>query len=250
MVKKKYVIITGISGAIGLSLASNFQKKGYSVIGIDIEKPKIIKYINNFILFNLTNIIDNDIESKILKTKIIKIIGNNILEIIINNAAIQIIKSIDKITTHDFLSTLKVNTLAPFFLVQMFQKNLNLSNGSVINISSIHSKLTKSNFIVYSTSKAALTGLTKAMSIELGSKIRINAVEPAAIDTKMLKDGFFNNKKGFQLLKKLHPTGKIGIPEDIATLCLFLASKEARFINGSIISLDGGISNCLKDPVS
>ena len=93
---------------------------------------------------------------------------------------------------------------------------------------------------MYSTSKAALTGLTKAMSIELGSRIRINAVEPAAIDTKMLKDGFFNNKKGFQLLKKLHPTGKIGIPEDVATLCLFLASKESGFVSGITLHANGG----------
>ena len=78
-------------------------------------KPKNLKYINNFILYNLIDIIDNETESKILKTKIIKIIGKNLLEIIINNAAIQITNSIDKITSQDFLRTLKINTLAPFF---------------------------------------------------------------------------------------------------------------------------------------
>jgi hypothetical protein len=62
-------------------------------------KPKNLKYINNFILYNLIDIIDNDTESKILKTKIIKIIAKNLLEIIINNAAIQITNSIDKITS-------------------------------------------------------------------------------------------------------------------------------------------------------
>ena len=93
-----------------------------------------------------------------------------------------------------------------------------------------------------------MLGLTKTLSVELGSKIRVNAVEPAAIDTPMLKKGFEGSINTIDRLSNYHPTGFIGRPQDVSQAVLFLLDPSNEFLNGSIINLSGGINNCLHDP--
>jgi NAD(P)-dependent dehydrogenase (short-subunit alcohol dehydrogenase family) len=107
--------------------------------------------------------------------------------------------------------------------------------------------LENKDFAAYATSKAALSGLTRSMAIELGNKIRINAVEPAAIDTPMLRAGFADNPEGFEQLKSYHPSQTIGTPEELGKLALFIVENESLFFNGAVVSFDGGIVSCLSD---
>ena len=110
---------------------------------------------------------------------------------IVNNAALQINDSIENIKPEDFQDTFDVNVKAPLYFVQNLLMYLKKSNGSILNIGSIHSQLSKSKFLSYAVSKSALKGLTKSMSIELGAYgISANLLLPAAIDTKMLHEGF------------------------------------------------------------
>ena len=165
------------------------------------------------------------------------------------NAAIQILSPINKLSISDFTLSLNTNTTIPFYLVKNLYGLLKKSkNASVVNISSIHSKLTKPNFIAYATSKSALIGMTKAMAIEFGKEIRVNSISPAAIATNMLKEGFVGKYELFKKLNKMHPVGRIGEPNDVADLSLFLSSDKSRFINGANFQIDGGISSRLYDP--
>jgi NAD(P)-dependent dehydrogenase (short-subunit alcohol dehydrogenase family) len=134
-------------------------------------------------------------------------------------------------------------------LTQKLFSLLEKARGSVVNISSIHAKLTKPEFSCYATSKAALLGLTKSMAVELGSKVRINAICPAAVSTPMLLAGFDGQSEAYEILSSMHPVGRIAEPSEVAKLALFLASKDAQFINGSSLELDGGIGSRLHDPV-
>ena len=86
------------------------------------------------------------------------------------------------------------------------------------------------------------------MSVELGSRIRINAIEPAAIETEMLKKGFKDSPSNIKKLSDYHPTGFIGKPQDVSQAVLFLLDPLNKFLNGSIINLSGGINHCLHDP--
>lgn len=130
---------------------------------------------------------------------------------------------------------------------QHFLPKLEQSKGCIINIASIHQQLTKKKFIAYATSKSALVGLTKAMSVDLQGKVRVNAISPAAIDTQMLRDGFNNDEEMVKKLHELHPLQRIGKPAEVSKLALLLAEDELGFINGANICIDGGISNVLKD---
>ena len=86
------------------------------------------------------------------------------------------------------------------------------------------------------------------MAIDFGQFVRVNIIQPAAISTEMLVDGFKNNPEGLKQLEDFHPSGFIGAPEDVAKLAVFLSKDESRFINGASIDIDGAIGVRLHDP--
>lgn len=168
---------------------------------------------------------------------------------IIHNAALQRLGSFASLSGADWQATLAVNLLAPVAISRLFLEDLIETRGSIVHISSIHSQLTKSGFTAYATSKAALSGLTRAMSVELGDRIRVNAIEPAAIRTAMLEAGFADYPEGLTALAAHHPTGAIGEPTDVARAVAFLLDPTNRFLNGCVLQLGGGIHARLHDPI-
>jgi NAD(P)-dependent dehydrogenase (short-subunit alcohol dehydrogenase family) len=245
----KFVIITGTNGGIGSALVKVYKNAGYKVIGIDKSRSISNSDVDHFIKIDLVSILLNQKKSNLFFNKLDKIISTGILDTLVNNAAIQILNPINKLTILDFSLTLNTNTIIPFYLIKNLHDTLKKSkNASVVNISSIHSKLTKPNFIAYATSKSALKGMTKAMAIEFGNKIRVNSISPAAIATNMLKEGFVGKSDLFKKLNDMHPVGRIGEPSEVAELSLFLSSDKAKFINGANFEIDGGISSRLYDP--
>ena len=145
-------------------------------------------------------------------------------------------------------SSFDINLFAPVEINKICLSNLSQNNGSIVHVGSIHSNLTKPFFSLYATTKAAIKGLTKSMAVEIGSKVRVNCIEPAAISTKMLEQGFENDLYLKDRLNSYHPTGSIGYPSDVAMSILYLIDAENSFLNGCIINLDGGISSRLHDP--
>jgi gluconate 5-dehydrogenase len=244
MENKKTVVITGVLGGIGRQLAKTFQENNYNVIGLDIndvETPHCDKFFK-FDLHKYCSIPEYKIEMEaIFDVEIPK------LFLLINNAAVQILSSVSEIKLEDWNQTLNVNLTGPLMLSQFFLSRLDKSMGSIINIASIHQQLTKKRFVAYASSKSALIGLTKAMSVDLQGRVRVNAISPAAIDTQMLRDGFGNDEAKVQLLNELHPSQRIGKPQEVSQLALLLAEDKLGFINGANLKIDGGISNVLKD---
>lgn len=240
----KSVIITGVNGGIGKALSGAFSDNGYTTIGLDIVHDD--SNCDYFIPIDL-NRFASDTEYRIEKShKILELSSD--LEVLINNAAIQLLDDTSNIKEGDWFKTLNINLSSPFFLSQLCFDSLKKNKGSIINIASIHAKQTKRNFVAYATSKAALEGLTRAMAIDTQGTIRVNAISPAAIETKMLKDGFKGKEELLDQLKSFHPSQAIGTTEEVARLALFLSDKKNAFLNGSVISLDGAISSFLHDP--
>lgn len=169
--------------------------------------------------------------------------------IIVNNAAAQILKAVTELEWEDWEKSLAINSIAPFFVIKEFLDILNLTNGRIINISSIHGKLTKSNFAAYAASKAALESITRSLAIELSHNgISVNCVAPAAIMTDMLISSFDNNKSKLKDLENRHPAKKIATPSELAIFIKSLTDSKGNFLTGSVISFSGGISNLLNDP--
>ena len=249
MDKQRYALITGANGGIGRALCSVFASEGYQVIALDIQTQAHAETpCAHYIAVDLEKFAQNAQYAHDISTQIRQWLPNNQLHCLVNNAAVQILGGLDSLSRADWQTSLAVNLQAPFFLVQALLSQLEQAKGAVVNISSIHAKLTKKNFIAYATSKAALTGMTKAMALDAGNRIRVNAIEPAAIATDMLKAGFAGKPDKYQQLKDYHPSKSIGEPGEVAKLAVFLASDQAHFIHGSCIDISGGISNCLHDP--
>jgi NAD(P)-dependent dehydrogenase (short-subunit alcohol dehydrogenase family) len=243
-----WALITGANGGIGKALVRAFDLGGYAVIGTDLSPPPADLPCKHFIKADLQQTVNDEVYAEELFAEIRKRLNGGPLKVLVNNAAIQMLGKVENLTRKDWRATLDINLLAPFFLGQALLPELEEARGSVINISSIHARLTKRDFAAYATSKAALSGLTRSLALEMGDRIRVNAIEPAAVDTDMLKAGFEGKPDGFSQLERYHPTPSIGKPEEIGLLALMLAGGELPFMNGVTIPLDGGIGGCLHDP--
>ena len=242
-------MITGAAGGIGLALVKVFTEAGYNVIAMDKSpRPEDLKCHAY-----LQDDIEKFVQNEDYAVKVLEDIRNEFpqkrLHVLINNAAIQILGGLDTLTRSAWRSTLDTNLLAPFFLTQALTEELEAGQGNVINIGSIHARLTKSDFVAYSTSKAALAGMTRSLAIDIGNRFRINAIEPGAIETKMLIEGFLEQPELSTKLMKYHPIQRIGKTTEIASAALWLASDKCSFIHGECIQIDGGISSRLHDPM-
>lgn len=247
-IKPRYVLITGAFGGIGRALVRTFSAQGYKIVALDALMPPQVGFTGHYVQADLDVIIQNPERSEKLFLTLRSLLAGNELCALINNAAVQTLGGVESLAVSDWQRTLNVNLVAPFLIAQQLLPELEVSKGCIINISSIHARLTKPNFVAYATSKAALSGMTRAMAVDLGGRVRVNAIEPAAIETEMLKSGFAGNSEGYSQLKACHPQGRIGSPQEVAALALSLATGDLRFLHGACLALDGGIGARLHDP--
>ena len=246
----KAVLVTGVLGGVGSALREQFEKNGYLVLGTDILSDRKGDP-SSFLKVDLSKFVTEPQLRLEFRKQVVDWLNHRGVRLqgIVNNAAVQILGGVEDLSLQDFEDTLRVNLSAPLMLTQLFLPELKLSRGSVINIGSIHAKLTKTDFVSYSTSKSALRGLTQAMAVDLGPKgIRVNVIEPAALGTEMLKAGFEGKNDQLVQLQNFHPTGTIGDPAEVAKLSVFLMSPDCPFMTGAVVPLDGGIGVRLHDP--
>lgn len=248
MNRQRSVLITGANGGMGAALCALFQQRGWYVIATDLQ-PEPASACQAYVAADLSRI---SMEPSYWADRLQRVQAclpdSGRLDLLINNAARQIVAPIERLTAADWQETMQVNVTAAFLLVQGLLKELECAGGMVINIASVHAQLTKSQFTAYATSKAAVVGLTRALAVELGGRVRVNAVCPAAVATPMLVAGFEGNTEGLEKLAACHPSRCIGTPEDVAGLVFSLTEHSSHYINGAIINVDGGIGSRLFDP--
>jgi len=229
----KTLLLTGSNGGISKGIISIFYN--WNIIGLDIH-PENLNQTNIYHQTDLTN------SASLLKT--CSLITENI-DLVIHCAAIQICKNIWEYTEEEWDKVYACNVKSIFLLTKYLINNFKRNKTSIINIGSVHSIATSAKISPYASSKAAIVGLTKNMAIDLAPfGIRVNAISPGAIDTPMLRDGLKRNSdnpdKVWDEFNLKHPLGKVGTPEDIGKMCLFLAENN-NFITGSNFIIDGGV---------
>ena len=238
-------VITGAAGGIGRALCDEFKSDGYRVIATDVAGSPGIE-CDQFVQADLKEVCRNEACLKRFVQQLnLPPAGLNVL---VNNAAVQILNRTEMVSVQDWRDTLDVNVLAPFLLAQALLPYLEMAGGSVVNMGSVHATATKPGFVCYATSKAALIGLTRALAVDLGGRVRVNAINPAAVATSMLLQGFKGKDAQLSALAGMHPLGRIAEPAEIAQAVLFLASPNAAFITGAAFDVDGGILSRLHDP--
>jgi len=216
----KKVLLTGGSRGIGKAIYEEI-KDSFEVIAPTREE------------LNLESL--NSIESYFKKTNIE-------FDILINNAGINIIKTIDSILDQDIEKINQINLTAPLKLIQCVSKNMKKNNfGKIINISSIWGIRSKEKRTLYSTTKFGIIGQTKALARELGEhNILINAVCPGFTATDLTMQSL--NEKEIKDIQAQIPLNRLAKPIEIAKTVKFLISEENSYITGQTITIDGGFT--------
>ncbi len=241
----KTVLVTGAGTGIGASTAIMFAKNSYDVIihynksyekAIKVEE-ECKKYGVNTLLVKAD--IANELEIKEMINKILSKFSK--IDVLINNAGISIDTLFSDKTKENFMKTLEVN-LVGTFLVSKYVSEIMLKNkyGKIINISSTNG-IDKyfPMCLDYDASKAGIISLTHNLALQLKPYINVNCIAPGWIATENeLKDLDLDYIKSEE--EKIF-VGRIGKPEEVASLALFLASQEADYINNEIIKIDGGM---------
>ena len=245
---KGCVIVTGAAGGIGRALVHRFARDDNEVIAVDSKSERPDIPCEHYVACDLGRTVDDLDFASATFAELRHVLADRPLIALINNAAVQILGPTERLDRAGWRTTLDVNLLAPFFWAQAFLAELEASGGCILNISSIHARLTKPGFVAYATSKGALSTLTRAMAVDLGERVRVNGIEPAAISTEMLLAGFADAPDQLRQLESFHPRNRLGDPDEVARLAVAIVGRDIGFLHGSVISLDGGIGGRLHDP--
>lgn len=238
----KQVLITGGGKGLGFAIAKIMTAQGAEVIitGRNEEQLKDacerIGSACTYHVFDLT-----DLESIPAFVDTIETIHGPV-DVLVNNAGINMKKDILEVTDEDFENIIKTNQSAVFALSREFAKKMTQrKKGVILLISSMASQYGIPKVIAYTASKSAIEGMTRAMAVELSPMgIRINCIAPGFIETDMSSKALNSDPERKQKVLSRTPMAKLGKPDDIGYAAAFLASDAANYITGIILPVDGG----------
>lgn len=245
----KVVIITGAAGGMGLTIAQKFAEEGAKVVAADIQFELLQEGVdginaNGWDALAVKLDVSSPDEWKSTVDETVKKYGK--IDVLVNNAAIQIGKSIKEATLEDWNKTLTVNATSVFLGMQTVIPEMQENDkGSIINMSSIGGIVgggPDGYDVAYSASKGAIRSMTKhAAKVLAEDNIRVNSVHPGVISTPLVEKSFKENPELKESIKANFPLPPhTGEPEDLAYMLVFLASDESKFATGSEFVIDGG----------
>ncbi|PHS33385.1 MAG: 3-oxoacyl-ACP reductase [Alkaliphilus sp.] len=241
--KDKVVIVTGAARGIGESVALKFTKLEAKVIIVDINQESIDEVVEklnaiggNALGFKVDVTKKEEVDEMV--EKVVAKFGK--LDVIINNAGITSDAKLVRMTEEQFDKVIDVNLKGTYNCAQAAAKIMEVQGyGVILNASSVVGIYGNFGQTNYAATKWGVIGMTKSWAKELGKKgIRVNAVAPGFILTPMTEK---MPDKVLEIMKKKAPINRLGLPEDIANAYAFLASDEASFITGTVLSVDGGL---------
>lgn len=240
----KNVIVTGGAQGIGKTIALHLLKNNFSVSVFDIDVEAIAEFrsetnTENMVFFQTDVSDENSVSKSVLQS--FEKFGN--ISGLINNAAIQIDKPITELTLNEWNRVISTNLTGAFLCAKHATPHLKKAKGSIINISSTRAIQSEPNTEAYSASKGGILVLTHALAMSLGPEIRVNCISPGWIDVSGIK----KKSRAIQFEPSetdhlQHPAGRVGKPEDIANMVLFLLNPENDFITGQNFIIDGGMT--------
>ena len=244
--ENKVAVVTGASKGIGAGIAKSLAEAGASVVvnyssakeGADKVVAEIIANGGKAMAVqgNVSN--EADIDRLFDETK--KAFGA--VDILVNNAGVYKFGGIEEITADEFHRQFNTNVLGVLLATQGAVKHFNGSGGSVINIGSVVSRITPPGSSIYTATKGAVDAITHVLAKELGSrKIRVNSINPGIIETEGTHTAGFIGSDFQKSAESTAPLGRIGQPEDIAPLAVFLASDGSGWLTGETLLAGGGI---------
>lgn len=238
---EKVVLITGGAQGIGKETAKKFLQEGASVVICDYDESAgqaaLQEFNNESVDFFKVDVTDSSQIEEMVQSTLDK---HGRIDVLINNAGITLDGFLTKMKETDWEKVISVNLSGVFKCTKAVAPTmLKQGSGVILNASSVVGLYGNIGQTNYAATKAGVIGLTKSWAKEFGPKgIRVNAVAPGFIETGMTAAV---PEKVLNFMKEKTPLKKLGKPEDIASAYLFLASENANYINGAILSVDGGL---------
>lgn len=238
----KIALVTGGTSGIGKEVVLAFLKEDAYVFftgrdeakGIELEKKvSSLGYHSKFIKCDVTK------QEDIVNLKKSVLSEKNRLDILVNCAGIWETYTLENITYENYERIFKTNVASVIFMTQAFIKELEMANGNIVNISSIggmQSHIAGKSQYLYASAKAAVIQFSQLCALNYAKKVRINCLCPGPTDTPI----YLN--RDFSKIEKDIPMGRLGMPDETAKAVLFLASSDSSYINGAVLTVDGGAS--------
>ncbi|MCR9228712.1 MAG: SDR family oxidoreductase [Flavobacteriaceae bacterium] len=241
---KKIAIVTGGNSGLGYATAKKFCDNGIKTYVIGRTKERTVNACAEMgdnaipLIFDLANL--GEIPGMI--QDIFDREGQ--IDILVNNAGINMKKQFIEVTDAEFENIVHTNLFSVFAISrEVVKKMRETGGGSIVNISSMAAQYGMPKVVAYSASKTAIEGMTRAMAVDLAQyNIRTNCIAPGFIKTKMTAKALDSDPPRKERVFSRTPMGKMGLPEDIADAVFFMCSKEAKFVTGTVLSVDGGNS--------
>ncbi len=242
--QKRVAIVTGATRGIGLAIATRLARDGYDILGnyrgddeVAEAARKELETSGQTIVLSKGDIANADDAGALIETALSEL-GQ--LDVLVNNAGITRDTLMMRMSEDDWDAVIDTNLKGAFLTSKAaIRPMIRQRSGRIINLTSVVGLVGNAGQANYASAKAGLVGLTKSMAREVGSRgITVNAVAPGFIETRLTD--VLNQELKDSLLKQI-PTGRLGQPEDVAAAVAFLASPEASYITGHVLTVDGGL---------
>ena len=220
--KDKVAVVTGGASGIGKAIADAFRREGAAVHIIDLQPGD----------WFVGDVSDQSTLER-FADEVIRQSGR--VDFIVNNA-LPLMKGIDECSYEEFQYALSVGVTAPFYLTKLLMSHLS-PGASIVNLSSSRDRMSQPQTESYTAAKGGISALTHALAVSLSGRARVNSISPGWIDTTGADIGGPDARQ--------QPVGRVGRPEDIASLVLYLCSESAGFITGENICVDGGMTRLM-----
>jgi NAD(P)-dependent dehydrogenase (short-subunit alcohol dehydrogenase family) len=233
-------LVTGGASGIGEATCRALTGAGAAVIVADVDQPRAAALASQ--LPNASVLILDICDEAAVKTALTKIPK---LDILINNAGIGLVGSVEETELPEFQRLFRVNVEGMFLVTKYAMPMLLASAGSIVNIGSVAGMVGIRKRFAYCATKGAVVAMTRQIAVEYPTQIRANCICPGTVDSPFVegyleKYHMHEKEKVRAELNQRQPIGRLGKPEEIANLALYLCSPEAAFVTGSVIAIDGG----------
>jgi len=236
----KVALITGAARGIGEATARVFAAAGAEVIVLDLNRERAEALAAEL---PHARALACDVTSEDQVGGAIGSLAR--LDILVNNAGIGLVGGIEQTSLEDFRRLFRVNVEGMFLVTRAALPLLLASRGSIINIGSVAGLIGVRQRFAYCATKGAVIAMTRQLAVDYPKQLRVNCICPGTVDTPFVEDYLERHHKHEKEkvraeLNARQPMGRLGRPEEIAYLALYLASEEAAFVTGSIFTIDGG----------
>ena len=239
----KHAIVTGGNSGIGKEIVKAFIRENCIVSVFDINCDDDYKNNNNVKYFQTDVTSEQSIQKSLRKS--IEFMDS--LEILVNNAGIGKAGNVVTTSIDDWDSIIKVNLTGTYLVTKNSMEYLIKShNSSIVNIASVAGVVAVKDRFAYSTSKGGVISLTKSIALDfVDENIRANSICPGTVNTpwvQRITQNYDNPEEARELMRQRQPLGRLGEPEEIAMAAVYLASDESKFVTGTSLIIDGGLT--------